>query len=159
MMASTARLHHIAFVVCSIREAAERLTRILSGVWDGRIVNIPEQAVWVSFVRRITPGEPLLELVQPVDEQSPVAAFLKRGGGLHHLCYEVEDLQTEIECAGSEGSIVVQKPVPATAFGGRRVAWVFTRDRLLLEYLERQECLSHPRLGTQEAPAAATGRG
>ena len=137
MMDSAAKLHHVAFVVRSIREAAERFTRTLSGVWDGRIAHIPEQAVWVSFVRRTPPGEPLLELLEPVDAQSPVAAFLKRGGGMHHLCYEVADLQAEVESAGSEGSIVVQKPVPATAFGGRRVAWVYTRDRLLVEYLER----------------------
>jgi methylmalonyl-CoA/ethylmalonyl-CoA epimerase len=133
----TARLHHVAFVVPSIPEAAEHLTRSLSCVWDERIVHIPEQTVWVSFVRRLTPDEPLFELVQPEDAKSRVAAFLKHGGGLHHLCYEVEDLQAEVKNAASAGSIIVQKPAPAMAFGGRRVVWAYTRDRLLLEYLER----------------------
>lgn len=137
MIDISASLHHIAFVVPSIPEAARRLARSLSGVWDERVVHAPEQTVWVSFVRRPAPGEPLLELVQPVDAKSSVAAFLKRGGGLHHFCYEVEDLQAEVEHAGSAGSIIVQGPLPATAFGGRRTAWVYTRDRLLLEYLER----------------------
>jgi methylmalonyl-CoA/ethylmalonyl-CoA epimerase len=139
MIDPTASLHHIAFVVPSIPEAAERFTRSLGGLWDERIVYDPEQTVQVSFVRRLNPHEPSVELVQPVGVNSRVAAFLKRGGGLHHLCYEVEDLQAEVAHAGSVGSIIVQKPVPAVVFGGRRVARAYTRDRLLLEYLERRE--------------------
>ncbi len=139
MIDPVARLHHIAFVVPSIPEAAEGLARSLNGVWDERIVHVPEQTVWVSFVRRPSPDEPWLELVQPVDTKSRVAAFLKRGGGLHHLCYEVEDLQAEVENARPLGSIVIQKPAPAAFFGGRRVAWAYTRDHLLLEFLERQK--------------------
>jgi methylmalonyl-CoA/ethylmalonyl-CoA epimerase len=139
MIDPAARLHHIAFVVPSIPEAAGRLARSLGGVWDERIVHVPEQTVWASFVRRSIPDEPLLELLQPVDAKSLVAAFLKRGGGLHHLCYEVEDLLAEVENAGSAGSIIVQQPVPAIVFGGRLVAWAYTRDRLLLEFLERQK--------------------
>lgn len=137
MLDPTARLHHIAFVVPSIPEAAERLARSLGGVWDERIVHVPEQGVWVSFVRHSAPGQPLFELVRPAEAQSPVAAFLKRGGGLHHLCYEVDDLPAEVEHAGSSGSIIVRQPVSVSVFGGRRIAWAYTRDRLLLEYLER----------------------
>lgn len=139
MIDLNAKLHHIAFVVPSIPEAAVRLARSLNGVWDERIVRIPEQTVWVSFVRRSSPDEPMLELVQPEDGKSRVAAFLKRGGGLHHLCYEVEDLGAEADGARADGSILVHKPAQAEFFGGRRVAWAYTRDRLLLEFLERRE--------------------
>ena len=58
--------------------------------------------------------------------------------GLHHLCYEVNDLEAELETARSHGGIVVRKPVPAVAFGGRRIAWVFTRYKLLVEFLEQR---------------------
>jgi methylmalonyl-CoA/ethylmalonyl-CoA epimerase len=140
MIDPTAKLHHIAFVVPSIPEAAERLARSLGGAWDERIIHVPEQGVWVSFVRRLTPDEPLLEPVQPAEAKSPVAAFLKYSGGLHHLCYEVGDLPADVKHAGSVGSIIVQKPMPISFLGGRRVAWAYTRDRLLLEYPERQKC-------------------
>jgi len=139
MIDPAATLHHIAFVVPSIPEAAPRFARSLNGVWDERIIHVPEQTVWVSFVRRRVPVEPLFELVQPVDAASRVSAFLKRGGGLHHLCYEVADLQAEVENAATDGSIVVHKPAPAAFFGGRPVAWAYTRDRLLIEYLERRK--------------------
>jgi len=139
MIDPAATLHHMAFVVASIPEAAARLARSLNGVWDERIVRVPEQAVYISFVRRLVPGEPSLELVQPAGAGSPVAAFLKRGGGLHHLCYEVDDPRAEVENAASEGSIIIHKAAPAPFFDGRAVAWAYTRDRLLIEYLERRQ--------------------
>lgn len=140
MVDAAAKLHHIAFVVPSIPEAAARLTRSLGGVWDEKIFHEPVQTVWASFISRLTPGEPLLELIQPVDAKSRVAAFLRRGGGLHHFCYEVQDVDAEVGHAASLGSIVVQKPVPGIVFGGRRIAWAYSRDRLLLEFLEREKC-------------------
>jgi methylmalonyl-CoA/ethylmalonyl-CoA epimerase len=62
---------------------------------------------------------------------------LKRGGGLHHLCYEIEDLENQLALSRAQGGLVVKPPLPAVAFAGRRIAWVYTRNKLLLEYLER----------------------
>jgi methylmalonyl-CoA/ethylmalonyl-CoA epimerase len=66
-----------------------------------------------------------------------VLGFLKRGGGLHHLCYEVEDLEKQLEIARSMGMLVTRPPRPAVAFGGRRIAFVYTKHLLLLELLEK----------------------
>ena len=131
-------LHHIGFVVASIAQTAERFAHSLNGSWDGRIIHDPLQTVRVTFLEQSTPGEPLLELVEPAGEGSRVASFLKRGGGLHHLCYEVDNLETQLEESRSGAGLIVQTPVPAVAFAGRRIAWVYTRHKLLLEYLERR---------------------
>lgn len=64
--------------------------------------------------------------------------FLKKGGGLHHLCYETANLDRQLESARACGGLVTRMPLPAIAFGGRRIAWVYTRNKLLIEYLERQ---------------------
>lgn len=131
-------LHHVGYVVASIAECAERFTRSIRGAWDGRIIHDPFQTVHVTFLRQPSPAEALIELVQPDGPQSRVAAFLNRGGGLHHLCYEVDALDEQLEYSLSVGAVLIQKPVPAVAaFDGRRVAWIYTRDNLLLEYLER----------------------
>jgi len=130
-------LHHLGFVVASIADSAERFTRSIRGAWDGRIIHDPFQTVHAAFLQQPSPAEALIELLQPDGPQSRVAAFLKRGGGLHHLCYEVDALDEQLEYSRSEGAVVTQKPVAAPAFDGRRVAWVYTRDKLLLEYLER----------------------
>jgi len=130
-------LHHLGFVVASIADCAEGFTRAIRGAWDGRIIHDPIQAVHATFLQQPSPAEALIELVQPDGPQSRVAAFLRRGGGLHHLCYEVDRLEEQLEYCRSAGAVVIQKPVPAVAFDGRRVAWVYTREKLLLEYLER----------------------
>lgn len=130
-------LHHIGFVVPSIAGAVEHFTAGLCMRWDGRIFHDPLQSVRVTFLEQEAAGAPLIELVEPASPESHLAGFLKRGGGLHHLCYEVDLLDARIESALASGAILVRGPAPAVAFGGRKIAWVCTPDRLLVEYLER----------------------
>jgi methylmalonyl-CoA/ethylmalonyl-CoA epimerase len=130
------KLHHIGFVLASIEDSAESFARSLCATWDGNIVFDPLQKVRVTFLKGADPSDALIELVEPADPQSPVTQFLERRGGLHHLCYEVEDLEAHLAFCKSIGTIVVRAPVPAVAFGGRRIAWALTRKRLLVEFLE-----------------------
>lgn len=131
------RLHHIGFVVPLIASAVERFTICLRVSWDGVVFEDPVQTVRVAFLRHGSSETPLIELVEPVSQQSCVVGFLKRGGGLHHLCYEVDSLSIQIENALSAGALMLKEPSSAVAFGGRKIAWVCTPDRLILEYLQR----------------------
>lgn len=130
------KLHHIGFVVSSIQEGAESFALSLGAVWDGNIVFDPLQKVRVTFFQGRNPTDPLVELVEPGGPESPVSQFLKRGGGLHHLCYEVKDLDSHLLFCQSVGTIIIRPPVPAVAFRGRRIAWGVTKKRLLIEFLE-----------------------
>jgi methylmalonyl-CoA/ethylmalonyl-CoA epimerase len=130
------KLHHVGFVVPSIQECAESYALALGATWDGNIVFDPLQKVRVTFFEGRSSTDPLIELVEPGGFESPVSRFLERGGGLHHLCYEVEDLESHLAFCKSVGTIVLRPPVPAVAFGGRRIAWAMTRKKLLLEFLE-----------------------
>jgi methylmalonyl-CoA/ethylmalonyl-CoA epimerase len=130
------KLHHIGFVVSSIQESAEAFIQSLGASWDGKIIFDPVQRVHVSFFQNKDAADPLIELVEPGDAKSPVATFLERGGGLHHLCYEVENLDAHLAFCKSVGTIIIRPPVPAIAFGGRRIAWGVSKKRLLLEFLE-----------------------
>ena len=129
--------HHVGFVVASIDAAIQSVAKSVDAEWDGVITHDPLQYVRVAFLRPKRAADPLLELVEPAGEKSPVLAFLKRGGGLHHLCYEVEELETQLQQSRAGGGLVVCPPVPAVAFGGRRIAWLYTKEKLLIEYLER----------------------
>jgi methylmalonyl-CoA/ethylmalonyl-CoA epimerase len=131
------KLHHIGFVVSSIQESAEAFIQSLGASWDGKIIFDPVQKVHVSFFQGKNAADPLIELVEPGEAESPVATFLERGGGLHHLCYEVEDLDAHLAFCKLVGTIIIRPPVPAIAFGGRRIAWGVSKKRLLLEFLER----------------------
>ena len=108
----------------------------MNAEWDGIIFHDPNQLVRVTFLRGKQPNAPLFELVEPAGDKSPVIPFLKRGGGLHHLCYEVENLESQLALSRSQGGLLVRAPLPAVAFEGRRIAWVYTKHKLLLEFLE-----------------------
>jgi len=136
-------LHHIGFVVASIRPAMDRFLRSPGAAWDQQVFDDTYQKVRVAF---LTTGgaEPQIELVEPVGEDSPVRRFLaQKGGGLHHFCYQTDDLEAELRLMRSQRAILVRKPAPAVAFGGRRIAWMLTQEKLLVEFLE-----SKPAAGT-----------
>jgi methylmalonyl-CoA/ethylmalonyl-CoA epimerase len=131
------KFHHVGFVVAAIEECAPSFAEALEADWDGHIIHDPNQLVRVSFLRSRSAGDPLFELVEPAGENTPVLAFLKKGGGFHHVCFEVEDLEGALNRVRSLGALITRQPMPAVAFGGRRIAWVYTRQKMLIEYLER----------------------
>jgi methylmalonyl-CoA/ethylmalonyl-CoA epimerase len=129
-------LHHVGFVVAAIAPAMEGFLHSLQASWDRQIFEDPLQRVKVAFLSTRS-GEPQIELVEPVGDSSPVRKFLsEKGGGLHHFCYQTDDLKAELQGFRARGAILVRPPVPAVAFGGRRIAWVMTREKLLVELLE-----------------------
>lgn len=136
-MASPLRLHHMGFVVADIEKAMPAFVRSMAAEWDGQIFEDPLQKAKVAFMTT-RPGDAQIELVQPVGENSPVQRFLQQGGGMHHLCYEVADLEAELAAFRSRGAAIASRPKPAIAFGGRRIAWVITSEKFLVELLEEK---------------------
>lgn len=132
------RLHHVGVVVPSILDEIANLAESIGASWDGTVCHDPLQKAKVAFLRTSSAGDALIELVEPAEGGSPVAQFLRKGGGLHHLCYEVEDLAACLKAARLQAAVVVRRPLPAVAFANRRVAWVLTKQKLLLEYLEQK---------------------
>jgi methylmalonyl-CoA/ethylmalonyl-CoA epimerase len=130
-------LHHIGYVVASIENSAPEFARAIRASWSGNIFEDPYQVVRVTFLQGHDTNDPSVELVEPNGDRSPVLSFLRRGGGLHHLCYEVNSLDTHLELSRKVGGKVVRPPLQAVAFGGRRIAWVVTKNRLLIEFLEK----------------------
>ncbi len=130
-------MHHVGFVVGGIAAAARAFARSLRLAWDGVIYEDPLQGAKVTFLTS-RPGQPQIELVEPDGDRSPLRRFLEdKGGGLHHVCYEIDGLELEMAGMKALGAAIVSRPKPAVAFGGRRVAWMLTKERLLVELLER----------------------
>jgi methylmalonyl-CoA/ethylmalonyl-CoA epimerase len=129
-------LHHVGYVVPDIAAAAPAFATSLAASWDGCVYADPHQKVKVTFLTT-RPGDAQIELVEPAGDDSPVRAFLReKGGGLHHVCYEVPDLEEALDEMKSRGALLARRPKPAVAFRGRRIAWVLTREKLLIEFLE-----------------------
>ncbi len=110
------------------------------GLSEGGPIEDPVQRVVVQFFREPKSGE-VWELVAPLGdvEDSPLRARLSRGGGLDHVCYELEPgdgtLESVLDGERERGAQVVCQPVMAAAFG-RRIAFVFRRSGRLVEFLE-----------------------
>jgi methylmalonyl-CoA/ethylmalonyl-CoA epimerase len=129
-------LHHFGFVVADIEGSMAGFMRSLGGAWDGQIFHDPHQRVRVAFLAGHA-GSAQIELVTPAGPGSPVARFLEqRGGGLHHVCYETSGLEAELAAMRSRGALLIRRPMPAVAFQARRIAWVLTPEKLLVELLE-----------------------
>jgi methylmalonyl-CoA/ethylmalonyl-CoA epimerase len=130
-------LHHVGYVVADIEKSIPAFAASLAADWDGNIFHDPLQKVRVAFLST-RPGDPQIELVQPASPDAPVMRFLEqRSGGLHHICYEVDDLQSQLVEMKERRALIAKRPKPAVAFGGRPIAWVLTAEKLLIEYLER----------------------
>lgn len=131
------RLLHVGVAVPSLGPATEALTalfgyRVVSGPFDD-----PIQKVQVNFLAKSSDDVAEIELIAPIAEDSPIRSMLaKDGGGAYHLCFETSDIESALAHAKKNGCIVVSPPVPAVAFEGRRIAWIYTRSRQLFELVE-----------------------
>ena len=131
------KLDHIGIAVANLEKAAALYADALGLEPAGPPVDDSIQQVRVQFWRR--PGDSVsVELIQPLAATSPTARQADSGGGFAHLCYQVEDIDGEVQAAWQRGGIIVRNPVAASAFNNRRIAFVFFRDIGLVEFVEAE---------------------
>ena len=117
--------HHVGIAVSSLKAIEEEALEIFED---------PTQKVAIAFLEN---GGCCIELVAPLTANSPVSSALTKRQKLLHLCFEVDDLDKALASAVIEGFKCIASPVPAVAFSGRRIAWVYSQDYGLMELLER----------------------
>ena len=133
------KLRHVGVAVPSLGPATQALSdlfgyRVVSGPFDD-----PIQKVSVNFLTQSDDDKTEIELIAPLSEDSPITAMLGKGnGGAYHLCFETTNIDQALIHAKSNGCIIVSPPVPAVAFNGRRIAWIYTRARQLFELVEAE---------------------
>lgn len=133
------RIDHIAVVVPEL-EAALEFWRAALGLSVEQIEEIPDQETLVAM---LPVGESEVELVQPTTETSGMAKFLaKRGAGLHHICFQVDDIDAALARLQEQGIQLINEQ-PVTGAGGRRVAFVHPRSAtgVLVELVEARDVL------------------
>lgn len=130
------RVHHVAYVTKDIAAKAAQLATLLNCRAVGSAVIDEYQGVRILFVE--CQDGSLIELLEPYGDNSPVWRHLKKGvGGIYHTCFEVDDLEATLSRLRETGeAIVVREPAPAPAIDNRRVAFVVTVDRDLIEFVE-----------------------
>jgi methylmalonyl-CoA/ethylmalonyl-CoA epimerase len=118
------KIHHLGVAVRSLRESA-KFYRDLLGLEFGGEEEVASEGVRVAFLQA---GEPRIELLEPLDEGSAVARHIqKRGEGIHHVCFEVEDLDGAVRDLREGGARLVDPGIRRGAEGSR-VAFVHPRS-------------------------------
>lgn len=120
------RLNHVAIAVPDLAVAARQYGETL-GARVSEPVDLPEHGVTVIFVE--IEGS-RIELLQPLGEGSPIARFLSRNpaGGMHHLCFEVEDILAARDRLVAEGARILGDGQPRTGAHGKPVLFLHPKD-------------------------------
>ena len=98
------KLHHIGIVVENIQKSLGDLTKYLDFESTTMPSLVGSQKVNICFLKT---NNVFLELIEPAEENSPISNFIKKGGGFHHLCFEVDDIHLELEKMKKNGAHVV----------------------------------------------------
>jgi methylmalonyl-CoA/ethylmalonyl-CoA epimerase len=125
--------HHIGYATVSI-EAERRLLEFLGYRLEGEPFSDPVQGVAGCF---LTGTGPRIELLENLPGAETLTPWINAGVKMYHFAYWVEDVRAAIEWAWSKRAKVIVHPVPAIAFGGRRISFVMFRNGLMLEFIER----------------------
>ena len=128
------KINHIAVAVNNIEEAAKFYQNVLGLTLTGVEVVVPQKTK-VGFFRI---GESNIELVQPSEPDSPLVKFLEtKGQGIHHICFEVDDVESEVKAFLDKGATLVdRKPRPGAH--NTKVAFVHPKSSngVLIELCE-----------------------
>lgn len=120
------RLNHVAIVVPDLA-AASAVYRDTLGADVSEPEDLPDHGVTTVFVNL---PNTKIELLHPLGDDSPIANFLERhrSGGMHHLCYEVEDIYAARDRLVAEGARVLGNGEPKTGAHNKPVLFLHPKD-------------------------------
>jgi methylmalonyl-CoA/ethylmalonyl-CoA epimerase len=130
------RIHHVAYVVADIDAALDRLGATFGLRPVVREV-MADQGVEAALCG---PAGAAVELIRPLDDDGPIARFLEaRGEGLHHVAFEVDDLEAALADLRARGAELIDER-PRAGIGGHLVAFVHPRSAngVLTELVEAE---------------------
>ena len=129
------RYHHTGVATKDIEITSAFYKNI--GYSQSQIVIDEIQNVRICFLSK--KNSPLVELVEPINDRSPVNEILKKNGNIpYHFCYEVDGMTEAILEMKKSGFIKIINPVPAKAFNNRLICFLYNKDVGLIELLEKE---------------------
>jgi lactoylglutathione lyase/methylmalonyl-CoA/ethylmalonyl-CoA epimerase len=137
------RIDHVAIIVRNIDQALAFYRDIL-GITPREIREVPTEQVRIAFLPLGGPDGSEIELIEPTTSDSSLVKFLeKRGEGLHHICLEVDDIDTSLQEMQERGAPVLDQR-PRIAAEGRAI-FVHPKgtNGVLLELLEKKDTVEN----------------
>jgi len=131
------KIHHIGVAVRSLEEGLA-FYRDALGLEVTAMQEVPSEGVKVAF---LPAGGPRIELLEALGDDSPVARFIEKSGeGIHHICFEVADIEEAVAGLRAKGAEIIEPAIRIGA-GGRRIAFVHPRSTrgVLVEIKETEK--------------------
>lgn len=136
-------LDHICIAVRSIEKSIDRLCKTLGYAIKTEKITNTRQQVNVQFLGKT--GSLDIKLIEPSQKDSPLVNFLKKGEGLHHICFLSEDMNKTIIEMTQNGGRLLSGPEPGEAFDDEKIAFLFAGSGLNVEIIDTEK-----RRGTKE---------
>jgi methylmalonyl-CoA/ethylmalonyl-CoA epimerase len=127
-------IDHIAVAVRSIDAAAARLCGLLGYARATQKVTNTRQRVNVLFLGK--DGSLPIKLIEPADDESPLWDFVRKGGGLHHLCFKAPDVSAACDDLTARGARLLAGPQPGEAFDDQLIAFLYLGLGLNVEIID-----------------------
>ena len=128
------QVDHVAIAVRSVDAAAERFCQLTGYSRKTEKVTNSRQQVTVLFLEK--PGSLDIKLIEPAGAASPLWSSLKKGEGLHHLCFRVDDVTAACEDLAALGARILAAPQPGEAFDDELIAFSYFGMGLNVELID-----------------------
>lgn len=128
---------HIGIVVRSLTDGVRQWDEMFGYKQCSDVVLNTRQKVKVVFLSK--KDSLLVKLIEPSEPESPISAFARKGGGLHHLCFRCSALEVEIPVLTRKGGMLIVPPQPGEAFKNHDIAFLLAGSNLNVELIDTTE--------------------
>ena len=134
------KIDHIGYVVKNIKESKEYFRKIYNFKSLTNFIYEKAHGVNITFIDLGNNSTPALELIEPTSKKSKVYNFLhQKGGGMHHLAYEVDNLDKAIKYFIKNNFLQISPVVPGAGHNLTKTCWLLGKNKELVELLEKQK--------------------
>lgn len=131
------RIDHICFAVKNISEGVSYWESVFGYTQMTEVIVNTLQKVRVTFLSK--EDSLLVKLIEPLSDNQSLVNFINRGGGFHHLCFRVGNMNEQIIELKEKGLIMLVPPQPGEAFNNHDIAFLLARYGLNIELIDTDE--------------------
>ena len=131
------KINHVAVATYNINKVVQDWLSLPNSKLISKPLKNRKQGVNCAFVQ--LSNNLVIEILSPLGKKSPISKHLKRGGGVYHFCFDVDNIFNSIKLADNLGAKLISKPLNDIAFNNRKVSFLFHSDHGLFELLETKK--------------------
>lgn len=127
-------IDHICIATKSIDRVVERLSDLFNYKIKTNKITNTKQKVNVQFLQKKDSLD--IKVIEPSDSDSPLWPFVKKGGGLHHICFKADNINLACKLLEEKGLRIITAPEPGEAFDNELIAFCYAGFGLNIELID-----------------------